>query len=47
MRCEMTRDRLRTEAVGIDDRADPRSGRSVLAAFDVRAGDPHVHRVDG
>jgi alkaline phosphatase D len=47
MRCELTRERLRTDVVAIDDRTDPRSGRRVLATFDVRAGDPQAHRVDG
>jgi hypothetical protein len=31
--------------VAIDNREDPRSGRSVLATFDVKSGDPHVYRV--
>jgi alkaline phosphatase D len=47
MRCELTRERLRTDVVAIDEREDPRSGRSVLASFDVRAGDPRVHRTGG
>jgi hypothetical protein len=47
MRCELNRERLRTEVVAIDNREDPRSGRNVLATFDVSSGDPHVHRIDG
>ncbi|MGQ0430058.1 MAG: hypothetical protein ACT4UQ_09010, partial [Gammaproteobacteria bacterium] len=47
MRCELTRDKLRTEVVAIDDRENPRSGRKVLATFEARTGDPRVHRVDG
>ncbi len=45
MRCELGRERLRTEVVAIDNREDPRSPRSVLATFDVKSGDPHAHRV--
>jgi alkaline phosphatase D len=45
VRCELTRDRLRSDFVAIDEREDPRSGRKVLATFDVKSGDPHVHRV--
>ncbi len=45
VRCELGRERLRTEIVTIDDREDPRSGRNVAATFDVNSGDPHVHRV--
>ncbi|MGE4081195.1 MAG: alkaline phosphatase [Reyranella sp.] len=47
MRCELSRERLRTDVVAIDNREDPRSPRSVLATFDVKSGDPHVHRIDG
>ncbi len=45
IRCDLDRDRLRADLVGIDDRLDPRSGRTVLASFEVRAGDPRAHRV--
>ncbi len=45
IRCDLDRDRLRADLVAIDDRLDPRSGRSVLASFEVRAGDPHAHRI--
>jgi hypothetical protein len=31
--------------VAIDDRLDPRSGRSILANFEVHAGDPRAHRI--
>jgi len=46
MRCELSRERLRTDVVAIDNREDPRSPRSVLATFDVKSGDPHVRRID-
>ncbi len=45
VRCDLDRDKLRADIVAIDDRLDPRSGRQVLASFEVRAGDPHAHRV--
>jgi len=45
VRCELERGKLRTDVVAIDNREDPRSGRSVLATFDVKSGDPHVHRI--
>jgi alkaline phosphatase D len=45
IRCELDRDKLRADVVAIDDRLDPRSGRSVLARFEVRAGDPRAHRI--
>ena len=45
VRCELERGKLRTDVVAIDNREDPRSGRSVLASFDVQSGDPHVHRI--
>jgi alkaline phosphatase D len=45
VRCELTREKLRTDIVAIDQREDPRSGRTVLASFDVLSGDPRVHRV--
>jgi hypothetical protein len=32
--------------VGIADREDARSPANVLASFEVRDGDPHVHRVE-
>ncbi|MBX3702371.1 MAG: alkaline phosphatase D family protein [Steroidobacteraceae bacterium] len=47
VRCELNRERLRTDVVAIDERTDPRSGRRVLASFDTRSGDPRVHRVGG
>jgi alkaline phosphatase D len=45
VRCELRADKLRAEIVTIDDRADPRSGRSVAASFEINAGDPHARRV--
>jgi len=45
MRCELDRDRLRTDIVAIDNREDPRSGRKILATFETRSGDPRVHPV--
>ena len=45
IRCDLDRDKLRADVVGIDDRLDPRSPRSVLASFEVRAGDPRAHRL--
>jgi alkaline phosphatase D len=45
VRCELDRDRLRTDIVAIDNREDPRSGRNVLATFETRSGEPRVHRV--
>jgi alkaline phosphatase D len=45
VRCELTRERLRADFVAIEDRTDPRSGRRTLATFDVKSGDPRVHRV--
>jgi alkaline phosphatase D len=45
IRCDLDRDKLRADIVAIDDRLDPRSGRSVLASYEVRAGDPHAHRI--
>jgi alkaline phosphatase D len=46
VRCELDRQKLRTDIVAIDDRADPRSGRKVLATFETRSGEPRVQRVD-
>jgi len=45
IRCELDHDRLRADLVAIDDRLDPRSGRSVLASFEVHNGEPHAQRV--
>ena len=45
IRCDLDRGKLRADIVAIDDRLDPRSGRSVLASFEVRAADPHAHRI--
>ncbi len=45
VRCDLDRGKLRADIVGIDDRLDPRSGRSVLASYEVRAGDPRAYRV--
>jgi alkaline phosphatase D len=45
VRCELARDRLRADIVTIEDREDPRSGAGVAAAFEVRSGDPHAHRI--
>ncbi len=45
VRCELGRDRLQADIVTIDDREDPRSGRQVAASFEVRAGEPRVHRI--
>lgn len=47
LRCELTPEKLRTDIVAIDDREDPRSGRRVLASFDLHAGDPRVHPSGG
>ena len=44
VRCELGRAALRADIVAIDDRADPRSKRSVTATFEVLAGEPRVHR---
>jgi len=46
VRCAVDRERLRADIVAIDDREDPRSGRRIAAAFEIRAGEPRVHRVD-
>ena len=45
MRCELDRDKLRTDVVAIDQREDPRSGRNILATFEVQSGEPRVHPV--
>jgi len=45
IRCGLDRDKLRADLVAIDEKQDPRSGRSVLARFEVRAGDPRAHRI--
>lgn len=45
LRCELDRERFRTEIVAIDDLRDPRSARSVAATFEVRAGEPSVRPV--
>ncbi|MGH8129706.1 MAG: alkaline phosphatase D family protein, partial [Steroidobacteraceae bacterium] len=47
VRCTLEREKLRTEIVAIDDRADPRSGRKVLASFETRAGEPRVVPAEG
>ncbi len=47
VRCELTRERLRTEVVAIDDLEDSRSGRKVLATFETRAGEPRLRRLAG
>ncbi len=47
VRCELDRQTLRTEIVAIDNREDPRSPRSTTASFEVKSGDPHVHRIQG
>jgi alkaline phosphatase D len=44
VRCELTREKLRAHLVAIDDREDPRSGASVLAAFEVHSSDPHARQ---
>ncbi|MGH8130525.1 MAG: alkaline phosphatase D family protein [Steroidobacteraceae bacterium] len=46
MRCELGRDALRTDIVAIEDREDPRSERSVVASFEIRAGEPRIHRTN-
>ena len=46
VRCELKRDSLRADIVTIADRADPRSGASVSASFEVRSGEPHARRVE-
>jgi len=46
-RCELTPGGLRTELVAIEDMRDPRTPRTVLASFEVTAGDPRARRVDG
>jgi len=43
--CVLTREKLRADVVTINDRADPRSGRSVAASFEINSGDPHARRV--
>jgi alkaline phosphatase D len=45
VRCELRADKLRAEIVTIDDRSDPRSGRSVAASFEISSGDPHPRRI--
>lgn len=45
VRCELDRERLRTDIVTIADREDPRSGRNVAATFEIRSGEPRVHQV--
>jgi alkaline phosphatase D len=45
VRCELTQQRLRADIVTIADRADPRSGSSVAASFEIPSGDPHAKRV--
>ena len=45
VRCELGRERLQADIVTIDDREDPRSGRSVAASFEIRAGEPRVRRI--
>jgi len=46
VRCELTAARLRTDIVTIENREDPRSARDVVVTFEVKAGDPHAHRVN-
>jgi alkaline phosphatase D len=45
VRCDLSRERLRADFVGIADRTDPVSGASVLASFAIDAGDPHAKRL--
>ena len=45
VRCELRKDALRADIVTIENREDPRSGRSVAASFEINAGDPHAHRL--
>jgi alkaline phosphatase D len=45
MRCELDREKLRTDVVAIDSREDPRSGRSIVAKFETRSGDPRARQV--
>ncbi|MEX1993194.1 MAG: alkaline phosphatase D family protein [Steroidobacteraceae bacterium] len=46
MRCELSRERLRTDVVAIDDREDARSGRKVLASFETHAGEPRIRPIE-
>ncbi len=46
VRCALDRERLRADIVAIDDREDPRSGRRIAAAFEIRAGEPRIRRVE-
>jgi len=46
VRCELRAAKLRADIVTIDDRADPRSGRSVAASFEISSGDPHARKID-
>jgi alkaline phosphatase D len=45
LRCELGRERLRTDIVMVDDIRDPRSPRSIAASFEVRAGEPRARRL--
>lgn len=45
VRCEADAARLRADVIGIDDMRDPRSGRKVLASFEVADGDPQPRRL--
>ena len=47
VRCELGRETLKADIVTIENREDPRSGRNVAATFEVKSGDPHVHRING
>ncbi|MCC7199208.1 MAG: alkaline phosphatase D family protein [Gammaproteobacteria bacterium] len=45
VRCDLTRDKLRADFVGLDDMRDMRTGRKVLASFEVDAGSGRARRV--
>jgi len=45
VRCELRSEALRADIVTIEDREDARTPRAVAASFEVKSGDPHVHRV--
>ncbi|HET8691836.1 MAG TPA: alkaline phosphatase D family protein [Steroidobacteraceae bacterium] len=45
VRCELTREKLRADFVGIEDRTNPASGAGVIASFEVAAGEPHAKRI--
>jgi alkaline phosphatase D len=45
VRCELTREKLRADFVGLEDRTNPASGAGVIASFEVASGEPHAKRI--